>query len=143
MAFAIGNWRGGRTLVTHPDGNPRLWLDHEGELCATSGALTVYDENVVVDRCELASWVAEWVARTAEHDGAPIAYDDIHPDVRRLVLAMAPASVDRAARRRRSSTRRRSSAVARRHPMRRAARPEQRWLQSAEPRHRLRPQRND
>lgn len=136
MAFAIGHWRGGRTLVAHPDGTARLWLDHEGELCAANGALTTYDIDVVVDRCELASWVAEWVTHTAEQDGAPIAYDDIHPEVRRLVLAMAPASV--VSRRKRVSARRRSSSVVRRQPRRQAVGPQQRWLHSAERYHAIR-----
>ncbi len=92
MAFAVAHWRGGRIVVARPDGGARLWLDHDGELCDALGRLTLYDTEERVDGCELASYVAEYLRCVAEHEG-PVAYGDIHPELRALVLDLVPAAI--------------------------------------------------
>ncbi len=92
MGFAVARWRGGRIVVARSDGDARLWLDDEGELCDAVGRLTVYDTEDRVDGCELASYVAEYLRCVAENEG-PVAYRDIHPELRALVYELVPTVI--------------------------------------------------
>lgn len=95
MERLIDHWHGEGTLVVAGDGRPILWLSPSGNVADDVG---IYCDPIeafgdeLADLTELAMVVGEWIY-CVEREQATVAYDQIHPRLRDLVLGFAPARV--------------------------------------------------
>jgi hypothetical protein len=87
------NWRGERVVLTDPMGGPVLKVDRWGTLVEDARPRTFDDDEAPSpDLGALARNVATWIEWTSDEPGE-FSLDDIHPQIRDLVAALAPQHV--------------------------------------------------
>ena len=90
----LAAWRGNNVLITDRVGDPVLTMNRMGNVVEAAGAVEC-DDLFDSDSSEegLARSVATWIEWTADEAGE-FCGADIHPQIRDLVVALAPCFVD-------------------------------------------------
>jgi hypothetical protein len=89
----LERWRGWNVLVTDAVGLPILRLDDMGNVVEAGGhTVSAYPIVAATDAEGLARSVASWIEWSSDEPGEFRA-GDIHPQLRDLVVALAPDSI--------------------------------------------------
>jgi hypothetical protein len=94
MEMKLERWRGWNVLLTDGVGLPILRLDKDGNVVEAGGAvISQYPITTASDADGLARSVATWIAWISDEPGE-FRGDDIHPQLRERVIALAPDAVE-------------------------------------------------